>query len=86
MKIRTAYGSVISQARYARGLSLRETAELAQISYNYLHEIEKGKKEASSEFLGYILTALHMPPVEFFTRVANEYQRLADQYHASVAK
>lgn len=86
MKIRTAYGNVIHNARNERGLTLKEAASLAFMSPSYLHEVEKGKKEASSEYLGSILTALEVAPIEFFTKVADEYQRLADEYHAALAQ
>lgn len=74
MKIRTAYGNVIRNARVEKGLSLREASSRAHISLSYLSEVETGKKEASSEYLGAILSVLDIPPVEFFTRVANQYK------------
>jgi transcriptional regulator with XRE-family HTH domain len=77
MKIRTAYGRVIKKTRLERGLSLKDAAKKAIISPSYLFEVEKGLKEASSEYLGSILTALDITPVEFFTRVAGEYQNLS---------
>lgn len=78
MKIRTAYGNVINRARVERGLTLKQAAARALMSPSYLHEIEKGKKEASSEYLGAILSMLDVPPVEFFTAVADEYRKGRD--------
>lgn len=81
MKIRTAYGQVIHEARSRKGLTLRQAAAQASMSAGYLHEIEQGKKEASSEYLGSILLVLDVPPVRFFTEVANVYQRGQDAAH-----
>lgn len=78
MKIRTAYGQVIARIRAERHLTLKQAAALAHISPSYLHEVEKGKKEASSEYLGAILTALEVPPTEFFTGVAAFYRKGPD--------
>lgn len=77
MKIRIVYGNVIATARRDKGLTLRQAAERAHISFNYFHEVEKGKTEASSEYLGAILRSLDLSHGEFFTRVANEYRRAA---------
>lgn len=74
MKIRTAYGRVIHDARTSRGLSIRAASARAHISLGYWHEIEHGKKEASSESLGSILSSLDVSPSEFFTLVADQYQ------------
>lgn len=85
MKIRTAYGIVISRARKDKGLTLRQVSERAIVSFSYLYEVEKGKKEASSEYLGSILKALELSPVEFFNQVAAEYQRLTEERLARAA-
>jgi transcriptional regulator with XRE-family HTH domain len=51
MKLRTALGSVIQDVRLARGMTLRELHEVADVSLGYISEVERGQKEASSEIL-----------------------------------
>jgi len=40
---------------------LREVSNSARVSLGYLSEVERGRKEASSELLGAICTALDVP-------------------------
>lgn len=44
--------------RHSRGLTLREVAQNSRVSLAYLSEIERGQKEASSEILAAVCTAL----------------------------
>lgn len=84
MKIRTAYGNVIRRVRSDRGLSVRQASGKAHVSLSFWCEVENGKKDASSEYLGAILTSLEISPVEFFMRVAHEYRRpQPQQAHAA---
>jgi transcriptional regulator with XRE-family HTH domain len=56
--LRQVIGSVFRRLRRERGITLRELAELAQVSVPYLSEIERGRKEPSSEILAAICRAL----------------------------
>jgi len=56
--LRQVIGNVFRRIRLERGITLRELAELAQVSVPYLSEIERGRKEASSEILAAICRAL----------------------------
>ncbi|TDW80957.1 helix-turn-helix domain-containing protein [Kribbella sp. VKM Ac-2566] len=60
MLLRQVIGSVFRRLRRERGITLRELAELAQVSVPYLSEIERGRKEPSSEILAAICRALDL--------------------------
>ena len=53
--LRTSVGQFL---RAARGRTLRDVARDARVSLGYLSEVERGQKEASSELLNSICTAL----------------------------
>ena len=52
--------------------TLREVSRVARVSLGYLSEVERGRKEASSELLGSICGALDLPLDELLRRVAND--------------
>jgi transcriptional regulator with XRE-family HTH domain len=56
--LRQVIGNVFRRLRRERGITLRELAEQAQVSVPYLSEIERGRKEPSSEILAAICRAL----------------------------
>jgi transcriptional regulator with XRE-family HTH domain len=58
--LRQVIGNVFRRLRRERGITLRELAELAQVSVPYLSEIERGRKEPSSEILAAICRALDL--------------------------
>ncbi|MFF9685026.1 helix-turn-helix domain-containing protein [Streptomyces sp. NPDC014623] len=49
---RDVVGDVLRRERLAQERTLKDVAEAARISVPYLSEIERGRKEASSEVLG----------------------------------
>ncbi len=49
--LREALGATLREYRSQSGFSLRELASLASVSPGYLSEIERGRKEVSSELL-----------------------------------
>lgn len=59
--LRVELGAVLRQLRNARGWTLREVAQESQVALGYLSEIERGRKEASSELLNAICDALGVP-------------------------
>ena len=69
MKTRIAIGHVLRQRRKDLNLSLREVNP--NVSYSYLSEIERGKKDASSDLLDVISKSLDYSPAEFMLAVAN---------------
>jgi transcriptional regulator with XRE-family HTH domain len=58
--LRQVIGNVFRRLRRERGITLRELAEVAQVSVPYLSEIERGRKEPSSEILAAICRALDL--------------------------
>jgi transcriptional regulator with XRE-family HTH domain len=59
--LRHALGEHLRARRLELGRTLREVSADAQVSLGYLSEIERGRKEASSELLGAICHALDIP-------------------------
>lgn len=59
--LRESVGEVLRQARTAQGRTLREVSDSARVSLGYLSEVERGRKEASSELLNAICAALDVP-------------------------
>jgi transcriptional regulator with XRE-family HTH domain len=55
---RRVLGDVLRAQRMERGMTLREVSAEARVSLGYISEIERGQKEASSELLGSLCTAL----------------------------
>ncbi|HEY6647712.1 MAG TPA: transcriptional regulator ClgR [Mycobacterium sp.] len=59
--LREVIGDVLRRARTGQGRTLREVSDSARVSLGYLSEVERGRKEASSELLNAICTALDVP-------------------------
>ena len=73
--LREELGDVLRDARRAQGRTLRDISARASVSLGYLSEIERGEKEASSELLASICTALGMPMSLVLTEVAQRADR-----------
>ncbi|MDR6611905.1 helix-turn-helix transcriptional regulator [Leifsonia sp. 1010] len=73
MLVRHAIGSVLRRIRTERGTTLRELSETSRVSVPYLSEIERGRKEASSEILAALCRVLGISEGELLTRVAAEF-------------
>jgi transcriptional regulator with XRE-family HTH domain len=56
--LREAIGESLRRARVAQSRTLREVSTSARVSLGYLSEVERGRKEASSELLAAICQAL----------------------------
>jgi transcriptional regulator with XRE-family HTH domain len=56
--LRASVGQSLRSARTLQGRTLRDVARDARVSLGYLSEVERGQKEASSELLNAICTAL----------------------------
>src|SRR5215471_524867 len=59
--MREVIGDVLRQARTTQGRTLREVSDSARVSLGYLSEVERGRKEPSSELLNAICDALEVP-------------------------
>ena len=58
---RRLLGDVLRDQRMRRGMTLREVSAGARVSLGYISEIERGQKEASSELLYSLCSALDVP-------------------------
>jgi transcriptional regulator with XRE-family HTH domain len=58
--LRSHIGSALRAARIEQGRTLRDVAKSARVSLGYLSEVERGHKEASSELLNAICSALDL--------------------------
>lgn len=59
--LREVLGEVLRSHRMRRGLTLRQVSADARISLGYISEVERGQKEASSELIAALCTALDVP-------------------------
>lgn len=73
--LRTILGGVLRRIRLEQSRTLAEVARVAKVSLPYLSELERGRKEASSEVLAAICAALR---VELSDLLAEVGQDLAD--------
>jgi transcriptional regulator with XRE-family HTH domain len=58
---RRLLGDVLRERRLEQGLTLRQVSAEARVSLGYISEIERGQKEASSELLASLCSALDTP-------------------------
>ncbi|WP_284501503.1 helix-turn-helix domain-containing protein [Actinotalea sp. C106] len=75
---RHAIGRRLREVRLDAGLRLVDVAAAAQVSAQYLSEVERGRKEASSEVLGAVTRALGMTLVDLAGGLARDLARAAD--------
>ena len=77
--LRSALGDVLRRVRLAQRRTLADVAEAARVSVPYLSEVERGRKEASSEVLAAICRALRVHLSEVLTEVGRDLA--ADRAH-----
>ena len=70
--LREVIGDVLRRARVEQGRTLREVSDSARVSLGYLSEVERGRKEASSELLSAICGALDFPLSRVLTEAGDE--------------
>ena len=71
--LRQLLGDVLRRLRIRQGRTLREVSASARVSLGYLSEVERGRKEASSELLAAICTALDTPLSQVFREVSDNF-------------
>ncbi len=71
--LRHLLGDVLRRLRLRQGRTLREVSASARVSLGYLSEVERGQKEASSELLQAICTALGTPLSQVFREVSDNF-------------
>jgi transcriptional regulator with XRE-family HTH domain len=70
--LRRVIGDELRRRRQDQGRTLREVSSAARVSLGYLSEVERGQKEASSELLASICTALEVPISTVMRAVSDE--------------
>jgi len=81
--LRTTIGEVLRRTRRAQGRTLADVSRAARVSVPYLSELERGRKEASSEVLAAICDALRIDLSELLAVVGRE---LAGERTATVVR
>jgi len=69
---RDALGERLRRIRHERGERLTDTAERAGVSPQYLSEIERGRKEPSSEMIAAVAGALDVTIVDLTAAIADD--------------
>ena len=80
MLLRDAVGKELRAVRVAQSRTLRDVARDARVSLGYLSEVERGQKEASSELLAAICTALN---IQLSTLLSDVTSQIAKQEKTS---
>ena len=73
--LREVIGDVLRRIRTSQGRTLRQVSDSARVSLGYLSEVERGRKEASSELLIAICAALDVPLSEVLTDAGQQLAR-----------
>jgi transcriptional regulator with XRE-family HTH domain len=71
--LREVLGDVLREARITQGRTLRQVSDSARVSLGYLSEVERGRKEASSELLSAICDALDVPLSRLLTDAGEQF-------------
>jgi transcriptional regulator with XRE-family HTH domain len=74
---REALGNELREERRSAGRTLADVAEQAGVSTQYLSEIERGRKEPSSEVIGAVAGALGLRLVDLTSRVTRTIGRIS---------
>ncbi|MFI7498034.1 helix-turn-helix domain-containing protein [Streptomyces sp. NPDC049687] len=77
---RDLVGDVLRRERQAQERTLKDVADEARISMPYLSEVERGRKEASSEVLAAAAHALGLSLGDLLARAQGELVRLNSRH------
>lgn len=72
--LRDLVGEVLREERQRQGRTLADVAEQAAVSLQYLSEVERGRKDVSSDLLGAMHGALGLDLAEVLERVTRRLQ------------
>ncbi|GGL92772.1 helix-turn-helix domain-containing protein [Nakamurella endophytica] len=86
MLLRDALGETLRDARTSQSRTLRDVSTAANVSLGYLSEVERGRKEASSELLAAICDALDLRLSDVLDTVSQSLRSDADRQCAVAAK
>jgi transcriptional regulator with XRE-family HTH domain len=84
--LREAIGDRLRHTRTTQHRTLREVSRSARVSLGYLSEVERGRKEASSELLAAICDALELPLADLLHTVASDMSAVAEVTADQAAK
>src|SRR3954447_16231545 len=70
--LRRLIGDVLRRHRLRQSRTLRDVSAAAQVSLGYLSEVERGRKEPSSELLAAICAALDVSLADVLREVSDE--------------
>lgn len=76
--LRKVMGETLREVRAECGMTLREVSLASMVSLGYLSEIERGHKEASSEVLASVATALGVGLSALLLKVATRVSAMED--------
>jgi transcriptional regulator with XRE-family HTH domain len=76
--LREVLGDVLRRARTNQGRTLRQVSDAARVSLGYLSEVERGRKEASSELLTAICDALDVSLSQLLVDAGEQLARRED--------
>jgi len=74
--LRRLIGDVLRRHRLRQSRTLRDVSAAAQVSLGYLSEVERGRKEASSELLAAICAALDVSLADVLREVSADLTAL----------
>jgi transcriptional regulator with XRE-family HTH domain len=70
--LRTMLGDVLRRKRLEQGRTLADVSRAAKVSMPYLSELERGRKEASSEVLAAICAALGLELADLLAEIGRD--------------
>lgn len=77
--LRHLVGAILRRTRLRQGRTLQEVAAAARMSTAYLSEVERGRKEASSEVLAAVCGALGIRLVDLVAQAHDALAATAEQ-------
>src|SRR5690606_33878350 len=81
---RDLVGEVLRSERRSQGRTLKDVAAAARISMPYLSEVERGRKQASSEVLAAAAQALGLTLADLLALAQGELIRLSAAHSRSI--
>ncbi|CAN5124252.1 MAG: helix-turn-helix domain-containing protein [Nocardioides sp.] len=72
---RQLLGDVLREVRTTKGMTLRQVSREARVSLGYISEIERGRKEASSELLSSLCGAMDVRLSQVLSDVSDAVAR-----------
>ncbi|WP_051348645.1 helix-turn-helix domain-containing protein [Peribacillus kribbensis] len=77
------FGSLVRDRRKEMGITLHDLASQADISYNYISELERGKKVPSDEFVDKLAHFLEIPGEALFSTLGRTPVTVRKEYAQS---